>query len=432
MIEEKEELQGQLIASGNIVASMISQKGAKGDPGEQGIPGVPGVPGQDGFSPIASISKTGKVATITITDSQGTTTAEIRDGEDGLGSGDMLKATYDTNNTGVVDNAEKVNNHTVLSNVPANAVFTDTTYTAGTNVSISAQNVISATDTTYTAGTGIEITAGNVINNTQTSAEWGNISGDIDDQTDLQNILADKVDSSDLSTVATSGSYNDLSNKPTIPTKVSDLTNDSGFINKNVNDLTNYTTTNVINTLLAGKENDIFVQETAPQSPEENDLWIDTDDNNRLKYYDGTSWVYINNNVLNTRTNSQDDTYSCDYENKYFGGVELYNDSTGSAGEITLSDSKDNYSSIKILYTSTVEDSYEFNPKSGATLKITLGTKYKTGSLFIQTIGTYICSGNKLTPQLAECGYSTVSSSGSAINWDNVNYCNIKKVIGYK
>lgn len=33
-----------------------------------------------------------------------------------------------------------------------------------------------------------------------------------------------------LATVATSGSYNDLSNTPTIPTNTSDLTNDSGFI----------------------------------------------------------------------------------------------------------------------------------------------------------------------------------------------------------
>lgn len=33
-----------------------------------------------------------------------------------------------------------------------------------------------------------------------------------------------------LATVATSGSYNDLSNKPTIPSKTSDLTNDSGFL----------------------------------------------------------------------------------------------------------------------------------------------------------------------------------------------------------
>lgn len=36
------------------------------------------------------------------------------------------------------------------------------------------------------------------------------------------------------------GNYNSLTNKPTIPTKTSQLTNDSGFINKDVNNLTNY------------------------------------------------------------------------------------------------------------------------------------------------------------------------------------------------
>ena len=36
-----------------------------------------------------------------------------------------------------------------------------------------------------------------------------------------------------FATVATSGSYNDLSDKPTIPTKTSQLTNDSGFITSN-------------------------------------------------------------------------------------------------------------------------------------------------------------------------------------------------------
>lgn len=42
------------------------------------------------------------------------------------GKGDMLKNTYDTNENGIVDNAEKVNNHTVNSDVPENAIFTDT------------------------------------------------------------------------------------------------------------------------------------------------------------------------------------------------------------------------------------------------------------------------------------------------------------------
>lgn len=40
----------------------------------------------------------------------------------------------------------------------------------------------------------------------------------------------DVTDKPTFATVATSGSYNDLSNKPTIPSKTSDLTNDSGFI----------------------------------------------------------------------------------------------------------------------------------------------------------------------------------------------------------
>lgn len=50
------------------------------------------------------------------------------------GSGDMLKSVYDTNNDGVVDlasqadNADTVNNLTVETAVPENAVFTDTTY----------------------------------------------------------------------------------------------------------------------------------------------------------------------------------------------------------------------------------------------------------------------------------------------------------------
>ncbi len=47
------------------------------------------------------------------------------------GSGDMEKTVYDPDGDGVVDNATKVNNHTVNSDVPANAKFTDTTYNVG-------------------------------------------------------------------------------------------------------------------------------------------------------------------------------------------------------------------------------------------------------------------------------------------------------------
>ena len=60
----------------------------------------------------------------------------------------------------------------------------------------------------------------NVISNTQKSAEWWNITWNITDQVDLQN---------ELSSISES-----------IPTKTSDLTNDSWFITNSVNNLVNY------------------------------------------------------------------------------------------------------------------------------------------------------------------------------------------------
>lgn len=58
---------------------------------------------------------------------------EIIDNLEHAGDGDMKKSVYDTNGDGIVDNAEKVNNHSVNANVPEDAKFTDsnTTYTLG-------------------------------------------------------------------------------------------------------------------------------------------------------------------------------------------------------------------------------------------------------------------------------------------------------------
>lgn len=51
-----------------------------------------------------------------------------------------------------------------------------------------------------------------------------------------------------------SGSYNDLADKPTIPTKTSDLTNDSGFLTSHQS-LANYYNKTEVNSLLDGKAN---------------------------------------------------------------------------------------------------------------------------------------------------------------------------------
>ena len=82
--------------------------------------------------------------------------------------------------------------------------------------------------TSYSAGDGIDITS-NVIKVDTTFSEAqtrANISSGDTFSTILGKI---KKFFTDLKAVAFSGSYTDLTNQPTIPTKVSDLTNDSGF-----------------------------------------------------------------------------------------------------------------------------------------------------------------------------------------------------------
>lgn len=85
-----------------------------------------------------------------------------------------------------------------------------------------------------TAGTGISI-VGNVISNTQTSANWGNITGVLSNQTDLQNALNLKANIAD------------------IPTATSQLTNDSGFITSAA--LTGYATESYVDSGLSQKQN---------------------------------------------------------------------------------------------------------------------------------------------------------------------------------
>lgn len=158
------------------------------------------VVGDDGYSPTVETSKSGKVTTITITDVNGTHTATILDGEDGAAaSGDMKKEVYDTNNNGIVDNAEKVNNHTVEKDVPANAVFTDTTYSAATT---EANGLMSSTDKTK-------------LNGIASGAE--------------ANVQVDWNESS-----SSSDAY--IKNKPTIPAEVTETTVANWGFTKNTGD----------------------------------------------------------------------------------------------------------------------------------------------------------------------------------------------------
>lgn len=89
----------------------------------------------------------------------------------------------------------------------------------------------------------------------------GFIDKDVDD-------LTNYTKSSELAAVATSGDYNDLENKPVIPvvpTNVSDFVNDAGYITKDVDNLTNYKKSSDLATVATtGNYNDLS---NKPQIP---------------------------------------------------------------------------------------------------------------------------------------------------------------------
>ena len=94
--------------TGTYPAYVLNLVLPKGDTGATGATGPTGPKGDDGVSPTISVSKSGKITTITIVDAEGTHTATINDGADGSGTGDMLAATYDADGDGIVDDAEKL------------------------------------------------------------------------------------------------------------------------------------------------------------------------------------------------------------------------------------------------------------------------------------------------------------------------------------
>ena len=177
------------MSDGTIYTSEYSMKGPKGDQGNTGEPGEKGDPG---FSPIANVSRSGNTVTISITDANGTTTADVLDGAKG-----DKGATGDTGATG---------NGIVSITKTGTAGLIDTytiTYTNG------------ATDT-FRVKNG-ENGSGSV------SDVWVDGISVLDGDT-AKIDLSGKADIADLATVATSGSYNDLANKPTIPSAVTEST----------------------------------------------------------------------------------------------------------------------------------------------------------------------------------------------------------------
>ena len=170
--------------------------------GTDGQDGTDGTDGQDGYSPTASVSKSGSTATITITDKNGTTTAQVSDGS---GSGTITSV--------------KMNGSTIATSGEADlgTVITQHQDISGKVDKVTGKG-LSTNDFTDTLKDKLDGIASGAEVNVQ--SDWNQTTTTADDYIKNKPSLA---------TVATSGSYADLSGKPTIPSKTSDLTNDSGF-----------------------------------------------------------------------------------------------------------------------------------------------------------------------------------------------------------
>ncbi len=130
----------------------------------------------------------------------------------------------------------------------------------------------------------------------------------------------------------------------------------------------------------------------------------------------------------NSYSESTSDGYACDYSNDHFEpkGVVLYNDSTGTTGNITLSDNPNNYSKFDFIGIDTDTNSVQkmFNGFITNGYLVLNSCGASSGSWSIST-RAYAISSNTLT---FSSHYYTLSG-GTPFNYNNFK---VRKVIGYK
>ena len=150
----------------NAILDFSIPRGAVGETGPAGADGVDGVDGSDGFSPIATVTQTEYGAAISITDSNGTTTADVVNGSQGP-QGPAATIAVGTTTTGAAGTNASVTNSGTSSAAVFNftiprgdtgaagadgndgqaatiAVGTTTTGAAGTNASVTNSGTSSA------------------------------------------------------------------------------------------------------------------------------------------------------------------------------------------------------------------------------------------------------------------------------------------------
>jgi hypothetical protein len=164
-----------------------------------------------------------------------------------------------------------------------------------------------------TAGKGLEITEDNIINNTQTSAEWGNITGDITTQGDLTNALNKKANTQET---GNNLSYTDslliLNNKDgnilsSVTIKSTPDTDDKTIHLNKENKLEAIGVTTQSDTIMVNWEGTLEEYETGLEDGSIDPEWYCyiTDDEQTIDYSDRVSYKYIKDITIDIPDNGE-------------------------------------------------------------------------------------------------------------------------------
>lgn len=355
-------------------------QGIKGDKGDTGATGSQGIKGDTGATGngIQSITLkdgshlAGQYDTYLITFTNGDTEEfKVYNGKNGEGSGDMLISVYDTNNNGIVDNAEKVNNHTVNSDVPANAIFTDTKYSI---VTTSVNGLMSSTDKTKLDG--IETGANNYSLPTASSSTLGGVK------------------------------------------TTSTVTSNSG-----------YTACPIISGVPYYKDTNTTYS-TATTSA--NGLMSSSDKSKLDGIATGATKNTVENVLTSTSTTNALSAYQGKVLNDKYNGTVLYSNSSGTTGTVTLSQSSANFTYLEIFYRrETGEECYSEKIQAPNGKKVGLVGAFLTTDGLTFQIRSKTISINGTSINVIKDGFVNCMSSGiSALKSESA--CYITKVLGYK
>lgn len=216
-----------------------------------GIDGIDGANGQDGISPIATVTQTSTGATITITDKNGTTTANIVNGGPG-GTNNY----DDLNNKPSINDVELSGNKTSsdLGLQPAgnyvsdnNYVHTDNNYTSQEKQKLAGLSNYDDTEIKQSIANKVDkVTGKDLSTNDFTSTYKDNVDSNTTARhTHTNKQVLDNITDTDINNWNNksnfSGNYNDLTNKPTIPAEVTENTVSGWGFTKNIGTITGIT-----------------------------------------------------------------------------------------------------------------------------------------------------------------------------------------------